>query len=149
MAPSQNLYFYSLACSPTEEENRSRKARLWCHQPLTTSASYGYATQPTMPMVVQSACASPQDLHGHLREKVPTLPHFTALTWERPQASVAVSQGYHHRHHRQQQHHHASSVQHSSISSAPFANAGPPGVHFYFDDAHARTSPAYNPSRGS
>ena len=52
---------------------RSKKARLWCHQPPVTSASCGYVAQPSMPIVVQSACASPQDFHG---QKAPTLPHF-------------------------------------------------------------------------
>ncbi|KAI0085687.1 cyclin-domain-containing protein [Irpex rosettiformis] len=128
----QNLYYYSLACSPTEEENRTRKARLWCHQPPVTSAEYGYAAQPSLPMVVHSACASPHEIHGHLRQGVPTLPHFSELAWDRRGAPAPVVQGY-------QAYH-----QQSGISSAPFANAGPPGVQFQFDDIHARSSPLYN-----
>lgn len=157
-AAPQNLYFYSLACSPTEEENRTRKARLRYHQPPATTADYGYAAQPSVPMVVQSASTSPQEVHGHLRENVPTLPHFSELAWNRPRAPApapapvhsAVAQHYHqhvHQHHYHQQpapvHYHHAPVQ-NGVAPAPFANAGPPGVHFYVNDAPQRPSPLYN-----
>ncbi|KAI0083292.1 hypothetical protein BDY19DRAFT_998686 [Irpex rosettiformis] len=129
----QNLYHYSLACSPTEEDNRTRKARIWCRQPPpVTSAEYGYAAQAPLPMVVHSACASPHEIHGYLRPGVPTLPHFSEPAWDRRGAPAPVVQGY-------QVYH-----QQSDISSAPFANGGPPGVQFQFDDNYAHSSPLYN-----
>ncbi|KAI0344024.1 hypothetical protein BDW22DRAFT_1355296 [Trametopsis cervina] len=145
-AAPQSLYFYSLACSPSEDENRSRKSRLWYHQPPATSAEYGYAAQPSMPMVVHSACASPHDGHGHLRQRVPTLPHLSEVTWERSWGPAPVSQGYQQQYHLQRAQ--QPSGQQSGISSAPFANAGPPGVHFHLDDGFSRSSPLYNHLRG-
>ncbi|KAI0697154.1 cyclin-domain-containing protein [Cytidiella melzeri] len=143
-AAPQNLYFYSLACSPTEEENSSRKARLWYHQPPATSADCGYSARPSMPMVVHSACTSPHEMHGHLRQRVPMLPHFSELAWDRTRPSGSVGQGYQQQHH--QRFHHQPLQQQSGIGAAPFANAGPPGVHCQFDDIYARSSPLYNRS---
>ncbi|GJE98005.1 cyclin-domain-containing protein [Phanerochaete sordida] len=156
-AAPQNLYFYSLACSPTEDESRPRKARLRYHQPPVISADYGYAAQPSVPMVVQSASTSPQEVHGHLRENVPTLPHFSELAWNRPRAPapapapahVPVAQHYDphaHQHYHQQTPHavpYHAPIQ-SGVAPAPFANAGPPGVHFYVNDPQQRPSPLYN-----
>ncbi|KAI0757467.1 cyclin-domain-containing protein [Daedaleopsis nitida] len=125
----QNLYFYSLAGSPmeSEEERRSRKARLRYHQaPPPTAAFYQYP--PSMPMVVQSASTSPYEVHSHVPAPQPVLPPFSEVSqsWQTtarlqvPETTqlppILVD------HPRQQG---------SSIPSAPFANAGPSGVQFY------------------
>ncbi|THG97384.1 hypothetical protein EW026_g4601 [Hermanssonia centrifuga] len=143
-AAPQNLYFYALACSPTEEESRTRKARLRYAQPPMTSADYGYATQPTVPMVVQSACASPHEVHGHLPARYPTLPHFSELSWNRPRPHMpAATQPY-----ASQQEEQVQPVCERDIPSAPFANAGPPGVQFYLNNAQQQHTPEYHWSRG-
>nr|VWP01821.1 E3 ubiquitin-protein ligase (EC [Ganoderma boninense] len=125
----QHLYFYSLAGSPleSEEDRRTRKARLRVHQaPAPAATAYQYP--PSMPMVVQSASASPYEIHSHVAAPQPVLPPFSQVSqaWQNvPDVQVAertqlapiqieppVQRG-------------------SAVPSAPFANAGPPGVHFY------------------
>ncbi|KAI8983309.1 cyclin-domain-containing protein [Trametes punicea] len=129
----QHLYFYSLAGSPmeSEEERRSRKARLRYHQaPVPTAMVYHYP--PSMPMVVQSASTSPYEMHSHVPAPQPVLPPFSEVSqaWTDvdglPIAETAqlppihVDQPPRHQHQSR-----------AAVPSAPFANAGPPGVQFY------------------
>lgn len=146
----QQLYFYALACSPTEEESRSRKARLRYQQPPATSADYGYAVQTTVPMVVQSACASPHELPARQHT---ALPHFSEIAWDRPpqvqqyqQQQQQQQQHHHHQHHQQQVYRSPEQMQ-SGVPSAPFANAGPPGVQFYINNNVQQPTPEYNWAR--
>ncbi|KAI1789165.1 cyclin-domain-containing protein [Ganoderma leucocontextum] len=124
----QHLYFYSLAGSPleSEEQRRTRKARLRVHQaPVPTAAAYQY--QPSMPMVVQSASASPYEVHSHVTAPQHVLPPFSQVSQAWQNVSVQVTE-------RTQLPpiHVQPRAQHDSgVPSAPFANAGPPGVHFY------------------
>ncbi|KAI0662354.1 cyclin-domain-containing protein [Cubamyces menziesii] len=133
----QHLYFYSLAGSPmeSEEERRSRKARLRYHQaPVPTAAVYHYP--PSMPMVVQSASTSPYEMHAHVPAPQPVLPPFSEVSqaWADangvPVAETAQLPPIHVEQPSQQHHHHHQHSQ-AAVPSAPFANAGPPGVHFY------------------
>ncbi|KAI0358891.1 hypothetical protein OH77DRAFT_1420377 [Trametes cingulata] len=128
----QHLYFYSLAGSPmeSEEERRSRKARLRYHQaPVPTVAVYQYA--PSMPMVVQSASTSPYEMHAHVPPPQPVLPPFSEVSqgWTdangMPVAETAQLPPIH------VEHPHSQHQSQAAVPSAPFANAGPPGVHFY------------------
>ncbi|KAI0638916.1 cyclin-domain-containing protein [Trametes polyzona] len=129
----QNLYFYSLAGSPmeSEEERRSRKARLRYHQaPMHTGPVYHY--QPSVPMVVQSASTSPYEMPVSLPAPQHTLPPFSEVSqgWADangvPIAETAQLPPIHIEQHSQPQ-----PQTHTAVPSAPFANAGPPGVHFY------------------
>jgi hypothetical protein len=92
-AVPENLYFYSLACSPTDdEENRSRKARLRYHKPPPPSSSLPYyqPRPPTYPMNVQSASTSPVHVTAPL-----TLPHFHDVDWTRqPVNRLGFGHGY-------------------------------------------------------
>ena len=141
----QNLYFYSLAGSPmeSEEERRSRKARLRYHQAPPPSAAF-YQYPPSMPMVVQSASTSPYEVHSHVHPPQPALPPFSQVSqgWSTssdlpaPETTqlppILVEQP----------------PQHASlIPSAPFANAGPPGVQFY-STLTPIPSPHYYRARG-
>ncbi|CDO70961.1 hypothetical protein BN946_scf184829.g70 [Trametes cinnabarina] len=137
----QHLYFYSLAGSPleSEEERRSRKARLRYHQaPVPQPVAYHY--QPSMPMVVQSASTSPYEVHSHVPAPQLVLPPFSEVSqaWltgnDMPRAETAQLPPIHveqlqdfQQQQQQQQHRHSQ----ASVPSAPFANAGPPGVQFY------------------
>ncbi|KAH0589992.1 hypothetical protein H2248_000174 [Termitomyces sp. 'cryptogamus'] len=110
----QNLYFYTLACSPmdTDQDTHTRKARLRYHQPRP----HPYPSYAYYHPVVQSASTSPH----HSGPPAPTtLPHFHDTQWSRP--------------FRAQQHTPnptptLTKVHTPSVPSAPFANAGPPGV---------------------
>ncbi|KAG2135700.1 cyclin-domain-containing protein [Suillus cothurnatus] len=129
----QNLYYYSLAGSSTdyaaEEERVRRKARLRCYQPQPPPPpSY---PPPYMPQDIQSESVSPYEIHVDVRA-VP-LPHIHDAVWSRKLARPP-SYG-------------ESSLQlpplrENAVPSAPFANAGPPGVHFYSASSQ-RESPAY------
>ncbi|KAJ3825319.1 cyclin-domain-containing protein [Lentinula raphanica] len=147
----QNLYFYSLACSPTDdEENRSRKGRLRYHQPPPPSSSIPYyQPRPSFPVNVQSASTSPV----HTTAVPPTLPHFHDTNWTRQPAYDASSHSHYNPpqpppppqllavpsveppryqpyHHTQPQSYGGELDGSSPIQSAPFANAGPPGFQF-------------------
>lgn len=116
----QNLYFYALACSPMEsEDSRSRKNRLRYHQPAPPASFPYHLAQPPMPTNIQSASASPRDVHMR-HAPAATLPHFHDTAWTRQAVSAATA-------------FYPSPVDHrqSPTPSAPFANAGPPGIHFY------------------
>ncbi|CAL1696819.1 unnamed protein product [Somion occarium] len=134
----QQLYFYSLAGSPMDEEEDSkfRKARLRYH-PAPTPATYiQYAPQPAMPMVVQSATASPHDMNSNLP---PSLPHFSEGFWHCTQPTApppppsAQSQTY--RYPTQQP------QSQGSVPAAPFANAGPPGIQYYANNVQQHLTP--------
>lgn len=123
----QNLYFYALACSPVEEECRAKKGRLRYHQPPPPSVA-AYANHEkyiqVLPPMVQSATTSPHDVHMHVTP--PTLPHFHETMWHRPPPSAPlppVASG--------PPPSYQSEEVYSPIQAAPFANAGPPGIHFY------------------
>ncbi|KAI0666197.1 cyclin-domain-containing protein [Trametes maxima] len=127
----QHLYFYSLAGSPleSEEERRTRKARLRYHQaPVPTAPAYQYP--PSMPMVVQSASTSPYEMHSHVSAPQPVLPPFSEVSqrWmDENGMSISETAQLPPIHVEQQPHHQSQ----AAVPSAPFANAGPPGVHFY------------------
>ncbi|KAI0078529.1 hypothetical protein K474DRAFT_1660340 [Panus rudis PR-1116 ss-1] len=136
-APRQ-LYFYSLAGSPldAEEESRFRKARLRYHQaPFPAPVTYvQYPPRPSVPMVVQSATASPHDLHANLSQSS-VLPNFAEGFWHRAGAPVASTEPY--------QYHYTQPAGKGSVPAATFANAGPPGYHFYPNTAARPHSPSH------
>lgn len=128
VAPQQ-LYFYSLAGSPmeSEEETRSRKARLRYHQPPPPSAAiYQYST--SMPMVVQSASTSPYEMHSHVPAPQLVLPPFSQVSqgWPTTATMRTAETTQLPPIHVEHPMHHG-----STVPSATFANAGPPGVQFY------------------
>ncbi|KAF5376866.1 hypothetical protein D9615_007265 [Tricholomella constricta] len=130
-AVPQNLYFYTLACSPMDrdDENRSRKAKLRYHQPPPPSAASYYQPQITVP-VVQSASTSPHE--HHMRVTSYTLPHFHDTQWSRPlNTSLPVLEPLPPLTTSTSRYSSQTITTESPVPSAPFANAGPPGVHFY------------------
>ncbi|TFY60986.1 hypothetical protein EVJ58_g4801 [Rhodofomes roseus] len=140
-ATPQQLYFYTLSCSPAQEEDTiSRKGRLRYHQPRPTHPAPVPQIQPQVPMVVQSASASPYDMHMPLRTGH-TLPPLSELARDWPRECAVVS------------HCHSASPHGSErpaqdlVPSATFANAGPPGYQFYATSAPA-PSPYYYAARG-
>ncbi|KAJ2965176.1 hypothetical protein NUW54_g14207 [Trametes sanguinea] len=86
-------------------------------------------------MVVQSASTSPYEMHSHVPAPQPVLPPFSEVSqaWTdangMPIAETAQLPPIHveQPHHLQHQHQHSQ----AAVPSAPFANAGPPGVQFY------------------
>jgi len=149
----QNLYYYSLAGSTVEdEESNRRKAKLRCHQPPPPTYTTYYPPQRLMPRNVQSASASPHDLHMSVA-RVPTLPHFHDTVWTRP-----PNDGYSVHAHSvnnftadsQHQTQNQDYTQHgeSPIPTAPFANAGPPGFQFCATPAQQETLHSINWPRG-
>ncbi|KAF8621844.1 hypothetical protein AX15_007464 [Amanita polypyramis BW_CC] len=97
--------------------------------------------------VVQSASTSPHEMHVNLRSRnygQTTLPHFNDIVWTRPpmvaaptpvSATVISYDSYAH-HTQAMQSHEATPTENSPVPSAPFANAGPPGVQFYPTPVH-------------
>ncbi|KAM6497712.1 Cyclin domain containing protein [Amanita muscaria] len=183
-APPQQLYFYTLACSPMENdaESRWRKARLRVHHPPPSSAdllvppstssassasssascdySHHYSHLPPLPQlpqlpnhdsrprylapsvrlpyhphpVVQSASTSPHEMHVNFasrnygqQQRSDSLPHFNDTAWKRP--PVVAAPGHHQT--PSLPAHHSTTTGESPVPFAPFANAGPPGFHFY------------------
>ncbi|KAI0033706.1 cyclin-domain-containing protein, partial [Vararia minispora EC-137] len=138
----QTLYFYSLAGSPLAEDNRARKGRLHYHQPPPNQPTVPYPYQPQpAPVSIQSAHASP---HYHAYTLPPVLPHPHDGAWAQPRPhydsrSYAYGSGAleHVRHPAPpaSQDQPPSVALHpppqGSVRSAPFANAGPPGVQYY------------------
>lgn len=126
---SQNLYFYTLTSSPmdNEEETRYRKARLRYHQPPAPSAARCYPLRPPPMQVVQSASTSPHDMHMHMNVTPQALPHFHDNVWARPPVAAHSYPPPQPETRFQLSQERAE----STVPSAPFANAGPPGVHFY------------------
>ncbi|PCH33180.1 hypothetical protein WOLCODRAFT_62655 [Wolfiporia cocos MD-104 SS10] len=136
----QHLYYYTLACSPAEESS-SRKGRLRYHywQPPANSVPV-HEFQLTMPTVVQSASASPYDMHVRL-PAASALPPFSE-----------ISQGWTHRDESAPTCHIDTQEAclrpaHDAVPSAPFANAGPPGFQSYATPAPV-PSPYYYQARG-
>lgn len=131
----QHLYFYSLAGSPAEPDNgnRPRKGRLHYYQPPQPSLPPP-RPQPSVPMMVQSARASPHDFHTHLPPAT-SLPHFSDGVWDRRQGQAPVT-------HAHTQHLSLPSPGHT-VPAATFANAGPPGVQFYSNNCQPGYSPEY------
>jgi hypothetical protein len=128
----QNLYYYALSCSPNvqEEESHWRKSRLRCHKPAP--APLPRLQVPPLPMNIQSACTSPT--HTHAVRSAFTVPSISDAVWYRSTESRRHSSydpmpGQ------------VSNASPSSIKFAPFANAGPPGVHFY---APSQRTPPYH-----
>ncbi|KAH7925695.1 hypothetical protein BV22DRAFT_1088581 [Leucogyrophana mollusca] len=134
----QNLYYYSLAGSSTnsetEQERVRRKARLRCYQPPPVQSSYP-PPPPYMPMDVQSASVSPHDVHMHVRQ-VP-LPHIQDAVWSRKVMPTAPVYSPSDDNSLQ-----LPPLRENIVPSAPFANAGPPGVQFYTSSSQ-RGSPVY------
>ncbi|KAF8139811.1 cyclin-domain-containing protein [Boletus edulis] len=133
----RNLYYYSLAGSSAdtevEQERVRRKARLRCFQPPPLTTSYP-PHPPYMPIDIQSASVSPHESHVNVRQA--SLPHINDAIWSRklPEVAPYISPA-------------DSSLQlpplrENVVPSAPFANAGPPGVHFYASSSQ-RGSPMY------
>ncbi|RDB27298.1 Cyclin-U4-3 [Hypsizygus marmoreus] len=139
-AVPQNLYFYTLACSPTrDEESRSRKAKLRYHQPPPPSTAPYYHPQPSVP-VIQSASTSPHEHHMHVTSHY-SLPHFHDTQWSRPpNTSLPSFEPLPPLRYTSTQ----TVTTESPVPSAPFANAGPPGVHFY--PTPVQTSSVYPPN---
>ncbi|KAI0271676.1 cyclin-domain-containing protein [Gloeopeniophorella convolvens] len=132
-AVPKHLYFYSLAGSPMAEDNRTHKGLLRYHQPLESSAPSHYAyPPPPAPYAIQSASTSPHDPSVTLP---PVLQHSQDGPWTRHTSGAAASYdpGY-------ARGFEAQEATNGSVPLAPFANAGPPGVHSY----HYPT-PAYSP----
>lgn len=111
-----------------------RKSRLRYSQPPSPPSSDQYyaSTLPTVlpPMVVQSARTSPRGAH---MQSMPTLPHFHE--WTRPELATAKP---HYSPHTSYPH---PPPGNASVPPAPFANAGPPGVHFYSTSVSDRMPP--------
>ncbi|KAK0475158.1 cyclin-domain-containing protein [Armillaria novae-zelandiae] len=126
-AVPENLYFYTLTGSPMDEEDRFRRPRLRYHQPPPPSASAAcYSQRASMPVNIQSASTSPNDVHMHLDG---------STAWTQPVALPPL-------HHPQPSRHYTNDNTPSPIP-APFANAGPPGIQFY--STAPRSPPRYTP----
>jgi len=138
-----------------DEETHRRKAKLRCHQPpLPTYVTY-YPPQRLMPLNIQSASASPHELHMNVA-RGPTLPHFHDTVWTRP-SDAAANNAYSTQvqstndfrlldPRQQQDQRHYTQLGENPIPTAPFANAGPPGFQFCTTPAQQQSS--LNWSRG-
>ena len=122
------------------DENHRRKAKLRCHQPPPPTYTTYYPPQRLMPLNIQSASASPHEVHLH----APSLPHFHDTVWTRPNDlkvqsdNVFDSRQQQQQQHQQQQQQYYNELSESPIPTAPFANAGPPGFQFYTTPAPPR-----------
>lgn len=140
----QSLYYYSLAGSSingdSEQPKGNRKARLRCYQPPPQLPPPSYTVQqppPYVPMDVQSASVSPHDSHVTLAARQPSLPHLHDAIWARKLSSSNC--GSAHTYTKVSPVERDQSLQlpplrgdgSCAVPSAPFANAGPPGVQFY------------------
>jgi hypothetical protein len=145
MLPLQNLYYYALASSPASDEsdNRVRKALLRSHQPVYyPNPSYFPPPPPPQPMYVQSATASPVHPlppfhYSHQRSShnpsygssyYSTNPNSYAslslppIRVHEPEENDLTPYGF--------SAYQQPRPQASHVPVAPFANAGPPGVHW-------------------
>jgi hypothetical protein len=119
------------------DESHRRKAKLRCHQPPPPTYTTYYPPQRLMPLNIQSASASPHEVHLN----APTLPHFHDTVWTRPNDSNGcmthapqsdnVFRADSRQQQQQQQQQYYNELSESPIPTAPFANAGPPGFQFY------------------
>lgn len=135
----KHLFFYSLAGSPMADDSRSRKGLLRYHQPPESSAPSYYAyPPPPVPYAIHSASASP---HHSSITLPPVFPSNTFVSWSRNTAGAVVS---HDLSYTRGGDVHESlpglrEATNGSVPLAPFANAGPPGVHYHYP------TPAYSP----
>ncbi|KAI6016865.1 hypothetical protein BKA83DRAFT_4329187 [Pisolithus microcarpus] len=156
----QSLYYYSLAGSSingdSEQPKGNRKARLRCYQPPPQVPPPSYT----------SASVSPHDSHVTLAAtRQPSLPHLHDAIWARKLSSSNC--GSAHTYKKVSPVERDQSLQlpplrgdgTCAVPSAPFSNAGPPGVQFYAASStpasqhphpyhhhhasHHRSSPAY------
>ncbi|KAI6014229.1 hypothetical protein BKA83DRAFT_4350930 [Pisolithus microcarpus] len=156
----QSLYYYSLAGSSingdSEQPKGNRKARLRCYQPPLQVPPPSYT----------SASVSPHDSHVTLAAtRQPSLPHLHDAIWARKLSSSNC--GSAHMYKKVSPVERDQSLQllplrgnrTCAIPSAPFSNAGPPGIEFYAASStpasqhphpyhhhhasHHRSSPAY------
>ena len=129
------------------EDSRSRKGRLRYHQPPESSAPSYYAYPPLpVPYAIQSASASP---HHSSVTLPPVLPYNnTMVSWTRTTAAPAVSHdpGYPRDVDVQESLPALREMTNGTVLLAPFANAGPPGVHYQYPTA--AYSPDYHWRRG-
>ncbi|KAI9509873.1 cyclin-domain-containing protein [Russula earlei] len=117
----KHLFFYSLAGSPMAEDSRSRKGLLRYHQPPQSSAPSCHAyPPPPVPYTIQSASTSPH----HSSVTLP--PALSCRTIRATFRAVDV-------------HESLPGLREAMVPLAPFANAGPPGVHYHYP------TPAYSP----
>ncbi len=138
-AMTQHLFFYSLAGSPMADDSRSRKGLLRYHQPPESSApSYYTCPPPPVPFAIHSASTSPH--HSSVTLPPVLLPNVT-VSWSRNTAAPAVSHdtSYTRGGEVQESLPGLREATNGSIPLAPFANAGPPGVHYHYP------TPAYSP----
>ncbi|PBK89277.1 hypothetical protein ARMGADRAFT_970321 [Armillaria gallica] len=134
-AVPENLYFYTLTGSPMDEEDRFRRPRLRYHQPPPPSSSAPcYSQRTSMPVNIQSASTSPNDVHMNL-DGSHVLPHLHETAWTHQVVLPPL-------HHPQPSRHYTNDNTPSPIP-APFANAGPPGIQFY--STAPRSPPRYTP----
>ncbi|KAG7439541.1 uncharacterized protein BT62DRAFT_983407 [Guyanagaster necrorhizus] len=135
-AVPENLYFYTLAGSPmVDEDRRVRRPRLRYHQPAPPSSSIAcYSHRAPMPVNIQSASTSPNDMHMNL-DPVHVLPHLHETAWTHQVVLPPL-------HHPKPSRHYTNDNTPSPIP-APFANAGPPGIQFY--STASRSPPCYTP----
>jgi hypothetical protein len=134
-----------------DDESHRRKAKLRCHQPPPPTYTTYYPPQRLMPLNIQSASASPHDVHMNVAPAT-SLPHFHDTVWTRPNDSsgCTTQAPSNNVFHDSRQQHYYNELSESPIPSAPFANAGPPGFQFYTTPAQQPPSPPqfYNWSRG-
>jgi len=135
----KHLFFYSLAGSPMADDSRSRKGLLRYHQPPESSAPSYYAyPPPPVPFAIHSASTSP---HHSSVTLPPVLPSNATVSWSRNTAGAAVSHDpcYTRGGEVQESLPGLREAMNGSVPLAPFANAGPPGVHYHYP------TPAYSP----
>ncbi|KAG6334329.1 hypothetical protein ID866_4764 [Astraeus odoratus] len=143
----QNLYYYSLAGSSvnveSEQPKGDRKSRLRRYQPPPQPMpSCAPAPRPYVPLDVQSASVSPHEAHTGIDVRQPSLPHLQDAIWARklpsavpPAAARPATHVYPHSKMSPAERDRSLQLpplrENGAVPSAPFANAGPPGVHFY------------------
>jgi len=152
----QSLYYYSLAGSSIHDESEQlkgdRKSRLRCYQPPQQPTTAAYASLPSSYVpVVQSASVSPHETHLGISARQPSLPHLHDAIWARklslagtgtPHVCTQTKRASPADRDRSLQLPPLRENRCGVVPSAPFANAGPPGVHFYATTP-MRGSPVY------
>jgi hypothetical protein len=119
------------------DDSRSRKGLLRYHQPPESSAPSYYAyPPPPVPCAIHSASASP---HYSSVTLPPVLPSSNIISWARHTAAHAVSHDPSYTRGVEVQESLPALRETTNGILAPFANAGPPGVHYHYP------TPAYSP----
>jgi hypothetical protein len=122
------------------DDSRSRKGLLRYHQPPESSAPSYYAyPPPPVPYAIQSASASP---HHSSVTLPPVLPYSTMVSWTRNTAgatAVTHDPSYPRGVEVQESLPALREMTNGTVPLAPFANAGPPGVHYHYP------TPTYSP----